>query len=408
MIKYNEFVSIAKARKLIKLNDLDTFEYVLVGSGIYVDELLSVLKQKNIQLPKYILVDEKYKLAVNVEQRIDDGTSLIPATHVVLGTGSFQLEMMQRLLPRCKKNAEFLDVLHCAPQKYKQFGTSNDEYYIYIDLYSDLNIAKYLLNFFKFLNRQAVRIDVFHPLDDLSDEYIKNSQGLIIWNGSLPAFLPVIVQAQRLMKNITYAECGFFPQNQYFYLDKVGVNNQSQLINDSLDWVDSEHMKKLAFMREQLVLTELQEDYIFVPLQVPSDSNILNHSRFKHGMQDFIDFIEQLYPDDHILIKAHPKDRLSRSYKCKRANITFKDTSLLIANAKIVHGINTSVLYEAALSKVDIEVEGECLLKRHIKQIDKLLAAIIYRQFDVNSFEYSAAKLNQFSNISLKYNASNR
>jgi hypothetical protein len=66
-------------------------------------------------------------------------------------------------------------------------------------------------------------------------------------------------------------------------------------------------------------------------------------------------------------------------------------------SSKIVHGINSSVLYEAALLGKPVCIEGDCLLKRHIKQIDKLLAAMYYRQFNVLDRCFDAAKLKQFS-----------
>ena len=74
-------------------------------------------------------------------------------------------------------------------------------------------------------------------------------------------------------------------------------------------------------------------------------------------------------------------------------------TKSLIAEAKLVHGINSSVLYEAALIGKDIKVEGNCLLKTHQHQNDKLLAAMVARQFAVSDELFDSNKLRRFSHI---------
>ncbi|MBJ2135950.1 capsule biosynthesis protein [Paraglaciecola chathamensis] len=389
----------AAKRTQCDLADLNHYHYILVGGGAYVDELLRQLIEMKIRLPEYILVPEKMTLAVDIEQRIDDGISLINASHILLGTGSFQLEMVSRLVSRCEGNSVFLDVMQCAPKALRTLGSAQD-YIVYVDLYSDINIPKYLVNFFKFLNLKGFRVDMFHPLEKLTDEYLRNAKGIIVWNGSLPAFVPVLSQAKKLSQKLTFAECGFFPQHQFFYLDKKGVNNQSQLQIDDLSWVGSEQFTALEMVRNSFdlaVAPYADSDYIFVPLQVPNDTNILNHSRFTSGMQAFIDFIEDKYSSEKIIFKAHPKDRMKSSYSLKHGVFSEDDSRSLIMSSKLVHGINTSVLYEAALLGKPVKIEGECLLKKHHNQINKLLAAICYRQFKVIDKRFDAAKLKQFS-----------
>jgi hypothetical protein len=116
-------------------------------------------------------------------------------------------------------------------------------------------------------------------------------------------------------------------------------------------------------------------------------------------MQEFIDYIEEIYPQEIIYFKPHPKDRLKSSYKFKRGLVVEGDLIKLIAEAKLVHGINSSVLYEAALIGKDIKVEGNCLLKTHQHQNDKLLAAMVARQFAVSDELFDSNKLRRFSHI---------
>ena len=47
-----------------------------------------------------------------------------------------------------------------------------------------------------------------------------------------------------------------------------------------------------------------------------------------------------------------------------------------------------------------IRDRGDCLLKKHIKQVDRLLAAMYYRQFVVTDVHFDLDKLKAFSFIS--------
>ena len=141
------------------------------------------------------------------------------------------------------------------------------------------------------------------------------------------------------------------------------------------------------------------EDYIFVPLQIESDSNIQRHSRFSNGMQEFIDFIESYYKTEKIVFKAHPLDTKASSYRLRKGIWSSASSLDLIMHAKCVHGINSSVLSEAALYGVPVIAEGDCLLKAHDNQQEKLIAAIIARQFNTNETHFDAKKLSRFTNF---------
>lgn len=393
-------------RKIKHLTDLQGKDYCLVGDGAYANELLTQLSEQQVTLPTVWWVSCIQTGYPQIEQKVENALSVIKQQNVVLGTGHFQLDMIHRLQAKCSIQAEFWDLLLCAPQNNLATPSlqKTDNYLLYIDMYANLNKAAYLSHFFAALGNAGTQVKLHHPLEYLSDHYIESAKAVILWNGSTSAFLPLKQQCDDLNINVTFAECGFFPQHQHFYFDRCGVNNLSQLYFDNLDWVDENMLHTLAKVRQdQLSALEDNileiEGYVFVPLQVPTDSNVLNHSTFTEGMQGFIDYIEAKYLHQKVVFKPHPKDRLSHSYTYSHGKVCTHDTQQLCAQAGLVHGINSSVLYEAALLGVPVRVEGDCLLKRHVKQIDKLLAAIYYRQFSVVDKSFNAVKLKQFSFI---------
>lgn len=399
----NEAIAANQKRVIRHMTELHETEYCLVGDGAYAKELLRQLTEQQLTLPKVWLVSSTQVGYPDIEQYIEAQHSVIEQQIIVLGTGHFQLEMIHRLKSKCTKESMFWDLMLCAPKDQPAIPSGsqkNDNYIIYIDMYANINEAAYLSQLFTALRTAGVKVKLHHPLDVLSDQYLSAAESVIVWNGSSSTFLPIMQRLEALNVPLTFAECGFFPQSQYFYFDQLGVNDQSQLKLDNLNWVTAEHINALETIRSLFfagVTPYPDSGYIFVPLQVPNDTNILNHSRFTSGMQAFIDFIEDKYSSEKIIFKAHPKDRMKSSYSLKHGVFSEDDSRSLIMSSKLVHGINTSVLYEAALLGKPVKIEGECLLKKHLNQINKLLAAICYRQFKVIDKRFDAAKLKQFS-----------
>ena len=194
-------------------------------------------------------------------------------------------------------------------------------------------------------------------------------------------------------RNSTYMEYGFFPQSEHFYLDKSGVSQDSSLMCDNLDWVERKHFVKLEDVRKTFLrgFAHSSLDYLLVPLQVPDDPNIIKCSRFQNGMQEFIDYIVDYYPDNQpIIFKPHPKDPNLGKYDYKGKTSSQTPFLTLLENASSVHGITSSTLYEAALAGVDVWFEGSSILAKHSHQKERLLAAMIDRQVSqkCTNFDY--------------------
>lgn len=389
------------------VSQLCDIEYSIVGDGGYVVTLLALIQSTHGNLPKRIYVNQFSQDLPAELQVLEEALANTQEAVLVLGTSLFQLEMLIRITKIACGDPLFVDVLAAKGNEetlgyYQTQVPKERPYLIFIAVNPHDNIQHYLANFFSRLDECKIDVVIRHPLQHIADQVLLSASGVLIWNGSMSIHQPILRKIKNLNIEITFVECGFFPQSEYFYFDKVGVNDQSQLQMDDLHWVGDEHKNALEIVRRAFYLDASpypDSDYIFVPLQVPNDSNILNNSRFTSGMQEFIDFIEQKYADQKIIFKAHPKDRMKSHYRLKHGVFSEADSRSLIMGAKLVHGINSSVLYEAALCKTPVEIEGECLLKKHIKQIDKLLAAMHYRQFNVLATSFNPAKLQQFSFI---------
>jgi hypothetical protein len=254
-------------------------------------------------------------------------------------------------------------------------------------------------------NQYDIELIYRHPSQALSIDFFERSIGTLLWNGTLPIFAPL---KQFLAANglqFSFVECGFFPQTQHVYFDRMGINVGSSLAQDDLRWLPQEfssilQQKRQLFFRNVPPYTE-QQDYIFIPLQLAHDSNIQLHSRFGSGMQAFIDYIETCYPNETLVFKKHPRDSADYQICSNRSFWSTACSRALIKSAKTVHGINSTVLFEAALYGAETIIEGDCLLTRHAHRKNELLAALILWQFDITEANFSLRALAERSYLAL-------
>lgn len=227
------------------------------------------------------------------------------------------------------------------------------------------------------------------------------ADNLLIWGGVKSPYL--VLDDLKVSGRKSYIEYGFFPQNNYYYFDKKGVNENCSLMTDNLDWVEQRHIERLNDIRSDFLagFQHLSEDYVLIPLQVPDDANVIYASRFQNGMQEFIDYICAYYPTGtKLLFKAHPKDHARKTYDYRGHAFSDLPFTTLMQHAKLVHGITSSTLYEAALAGLPVISEGNSLLNKHSGQVIKLLAAMLDRQIHVQQTDLTY-HLQRYSNFIL-------
>lgn len=201
---------------------------------------------------------------------------------------------------------------------------------------------------------------------------------VVLWNGKKLPNATVRIAAEHLKKSIFYFENGLLPGTTT--LDPKGVNYTSSLSKDpsfylslNFDKEEQQYTKKLVQRaphrsRKKQEDRELPKKYIFVPFQVPHDTQIVNHS-------PWIDSMEKLYSevmtsldklkitDLKIVFKEHPTwPKHYTSLYEKNPNGIFansNNTQELIENALGVITINSTVGLEGLLLDKPVITVGE-------------------------------------------------
>lgn len=207
---------------------------------------------------------------------------------------------------------------------------------------------------------------------------------IIIWNGNKPRTGKVVSK----FKNILFMERAWFPQSDYIFLDRSGINAKSSLMHDNLLWVNDDIINKYRKFKNEYCRYNWTGSggYVLVLLQMESDTNIIEHSPIKK-MQDLVNFVEYNYNNDIILIKPHPK--VLNPGITTNSSIVTDETDLhkLISDSKLVVGINSTALLEARMIGAPVISLGDCVLNNH-KNHDKLLAALVSKQIPLKKNDW--------------------
>ena len=249
------------------------------------------------------------------------------------------------------------------------------------------HIPRWLGGFVKYLRSMGHEVyaknGVFHRFDRKYDH-------VFMWNGNLPVHSIIKRAATRGGIPFSIVECCWFPQSKYYHIDRSGINAKSSLIEDDLSWVTDDHVKRMKkFAGEYLSGRRHSgiDKYVLCPLQLESDTNIVEHSPFKK-MQHFVDFVDDKFRGKRIVFKTHPK-RDSVRIRTKSEIVRGGCFLDLAKDAELVCGINSTCLLEATMMNVPVIHLGDGILKPNSHQKRKLIAALIQKQIPVDSMEIS-------------------
>lgn len=215
---------------------------------------------------------------------------------------------------------------------------------------------------------------------------------LVVWNGEFnddergyqPKYLEYIKRYTNV--KIIYTEHGWFPQNRTFMIDTEGTNGSSSIskLKNIPAVLSNDHWNKKREY-DKMAVDPGERDYIYVPLQLNTDTQIVNHSPFFKDMKDLIEHVAKLF-SKKIIIKVHPKDTLvnKRRYReiCQKYShlkyvedlnnigwCKFADRMVAINSTSI----NEALLYEKPVMTYGINNfydKGVTYTVKNIKDID--------------------------------------
>lgn len=202
---------------------------------------------------------------------------------------------------------------------------------------------------------------------------------LVVWNGLPLPVAAAVAAARHLSIKLLCCENGYLPKT--VVMDPVGVNAYNSLIGKTAEFyrqvdVSTDKLRRIfetSLIPRQIrarhhaklndMQTVLPDHYIFLPLQVHDDSQILIHSpRFK----DMISLVEicadavlqlnrRQKTNYKLVVKEHPSDYGRIDYSQLRIKYpdvlfaNFNNTDELIKNSSMVITVNSTVGIESLL-----------------------------------------------------------
>jgi capsule polysaccharide modification protein KpsS len=252
------------------------------------------------------------------------------------------------------------------------------------------HLQDWLGNFQKFLKANGHEPVNLIGCKDRNEEFYKgvivkpDCKHVFMWNGEEHNH-PIIKKICN-ENGITYSvlEVGFFPQKEFYIIDKKGINANSSIMTQKISVTPEDIAFYEEFRLKYLAGRTWKQTnkYILVPMQLPSDTNVMLHSPIK-SMQDFINHVEEKFRDKKIIFKRHPLD--GREYKVSPRNeyITGGNILDVAQDAEMVYGINSTSLLETSMLGVPTVSIGNGFLKVHADHVHDLLVYLCKRQIPV-------------------------
>lgn len=217
-------------------------------------------------------------------------------------------------------------------------------------------------------------------------------EAVAIWNGQKQPYITMVKAAELAKKRILFFENGLLPNTTT--ADYAGVNAHNSLprdpdfyLNMAKQWTSNQlptqlvtrdpHKKREVTGQK---LSNLPARYIFVPFQVPADSQIVIHSPWVHSMEQMYHLVRNAHKKlreqgrtdiPHLVFKEHPSwpGNFDALYDldpcCLFANEN--NTQQLIENAEAVITINSTVGLESLLlGKKVITLGHACYNIKHM------------------------------------------
>ncbi|WP_226661996.1 hypothetical protein [Microbulbifer aggregans] len=198
-----------------------------------------------------------------------------------------------------------------------------------------------------------------------------NPDSIMLWNGLIHYQQDFIRLSKALNPNQKYLfiEAGWFPQKGTFYIDPMGVNAKSSIarkspvpISENENRLIEQWKSKFRESNGNYIIKD--KGYIFVPLQLETDTNITLFSPLKK-MEDLLRWADKNTPKHlKIIARPHPLNSkipdLAFDRRSSRVLLDSQtDLYQLIAECTAVLGINSTTLLESLIFDKPVFALGE-------------------------------------------------
>lgn len=179
-----------------------------------------------------------------------------------------------------------------------------------------------------------------------------NPDLIIVWNGKF-TYIHGAVHWLRARYNVKVMELGWYTQKTSSYLlDELAQISPLAKVPYIPGVCSSEGNQRLleeARRQYELSCQPASENYIFVPMQLENDTQIVDTSDMFRTMTSLLGYVRMLFRDREIVVRNHPYDMKTERPSFVK-NMTEHSSSLPLAvRAFAVVGINSTVLAESML-----------------------------------------------------------
>jgi hypothetical protein len=183
---------------------------------------------------------------------------------------------------------------------------------------------------------------------------------IVVLNGRAKEIRPFIwLLRANHCEQMFFIERGWLPQKDNIYLDRGGVGADSYLSKCHLG---CNYSGELYQLEEEF----LDEDYIFIPLQLEHDTSIIDDSPVFKTMNSLVHMVAGLFPSKKIIIKDHPLSKQCYNFS-HLENVTIdisgKHSLQWAKNSSFIVGINSTVLIESLKFLKPVYMLGDGVLK---------------------------------------------
>lgn len=211
------------------------------------------------------------------------------------------------------------------------------------------------------------------------------------------------LKESKTVKQATFGK-NSFKDYTFFALDRIYFIYFIDSIDEKISYFKKyfDRFKKRFFYKSSLLpVNKIISPYIFFPMQVSDDSQLLIHSKIRNleAIKKGCEEAKKL--DVKLVIKMHPAEKdynyIKEIFKMKKNysfDITSEDTFTLIKNADKVITINSTVALESIILNKEVKILGKSFYKNFIRNEQLLSKYILGYLIDINYFSYESIDRN--------------